>query len=190
MSFFKKLKFKLACRKTAIFFPLLVFSFLEFTTFTSSLSNKPTPSVLALLISLALLGAFIAIFVHNSDSDEYREAIRQAKIIGDLDSVGKMIDSLKKVPVKDGVLKFNDKLIFYSNTYGTRIIVASKITKIFMNTSFYRCKHYNVCIRYRIQNAVTIEMFSAETARALCEALKTTTAPHLLANDTFDEDED
>ena len=189
MSFFKKLKFKLALSKSIIFFPILVFSYLEFATFISSLSNKPTPSVLALLISLALLGVFIAIFVYNSNSDEYREVIRQAKSIGDLDSVGKTIESLKKVPIKDGVLKFNKDLIFYSNVMGTKIIVPSKITKIFMGTSFYKCTHYNVYIFYRIQNAVTIESFSAETARALCERLKITVAPHLLTDDTSDEDD-
>ena len=189
MKFFKKIKFILACRKTIIFLPLPIFSYWEFSSFISSI-NKHNTNVLSLLHGLVFLGAFIAIFIYNSNSDEYRELIRQAKSIGDLDSVGKTIDSLKKVPVKGGVLKFNESIIFYSDTVHTRIIVPSKITKISMHSHFYKCMRYNVNIQYWYKNSLSIESFSAETARALCEAMKVTAAPHLLKSDASDEDED
>ena len=188
MIFYKKTRLLITFRKTWFFISLLLCGLFEFMLFILSIGNGSTPKYTLILQGLVFLGLYAAIFAYNLNSNEYRELIRQAKCIGDLDYVGNTIENLKKIPVKRGVLKFNEKLIFYSDSENTKIILPSKITEITASSYFDRRMIHNVYISYSYENFISIESFTKEASGALCEELKRTVAPHLLSNETSDID--
>ena len=181
MKFFKKMKFKIALNKTLPFgFILPALSFLMLFTFMNSFGNGTPLDFSLLLYSVLFSGLWVVFIMLRMNNNEYKELVRQAELIGDLDTVGNMIDNLKRTPVKGGTLKFNPSLIFYSDTLATRIIVPARITSIEASSNHFRCMHYNVGISYLYEGHVTIEVRSMAEARELCALLKRTVAPHLL----------
>ena len=187
MKFFTKMRIKTAIDKTmpiGLFFPLM--SVCMLSIFISSVSDG-APMLSGLLTALVCLGIYAVILVCLRNNNEYRELIRQAELIGDLDAVGKTIEGLRRIPTKGGVLKANESLIFYTDSICTRIIVPSKITSISESSHFFKCMRYHVNISYLYENHICIEMRSKESAIKLCEELKKTVAPHLSLRSALDD---
>ena len=134
-----------------------------------------------LLYSLVFLAACAFFTICRLNNDEYRELIRQAKLIGDLETVGETIENLKRIPTKGEILKANESFIFHSGILGVKIIIPSKITEIFVNSCYLRgAVRYSVVVHYLTENSISISTFSEESANALCDLLKNMVAPHLL----------
>lgn len=181
MNFFKKQRVKIAFRKMSpLTFSTLFLSCAFFIFFILSITtgNIEFPFLLYSLVFLAACAFFTICRLNN---DEYRELIRQAKLIGDLETVGETIENLKRIPTKDGILKANESLIFHSGILSVKIIIPSKITEILVSSYYHRgAVRYSVVVRYLTENSISISTFSEESANALCDLLKNMVAPHLL----------
>ena len=188
MEFFKRIKLKIAFNKTLPFCLILPsLSFLMLFIFIISLGNGAPLDFKLLLYSVLFLAACVVLIALRMNNNEYKELVRQAKIIGDLETVGNMIENLKSTPVKGGKLKFNESLIFYSDSLSTKLIIPSKITTVYAESHFYKCVHYGVGINYMYENHINIETRSMEEAEELCLMIKKTVAPHLLKENRHED---
>ena len=191
MIFFKKLRLTLFFKKMSLWFLYLpIAALLAFSFARTSLNNgKSTGAgVFFILIGIAVIITLIVVIAKNFNSNEYRELIRQAKIIGDLDTVGKTIDSIENFPTLNGILRFNQDLIFHSDVMGTKIIIPSSITEISTSVFKSRVWLYNVHVRCKYENGISISMSTEEAAKALCDVLKKSVAPHLLESEANNKD--
>ena len=188
MKFFKRIRLKIAFNKTLPFgFILPALSFLMFFFFMNSLGNGTPLDFKLLLYSVLFLAAWVVLIILRMNNNEYKELVRQAETIGDLETVGNMIENLKSTPVKGGKLKFNESLIFYSDSLSTKLIIPSKITTVYAESHFYKCVHYGVGINYMYENHINIETRSMEEAEELCLLIKKTVAPHLLKENRHED---
>ena len=186
MKFFKKVRLQMTIYKMVPWYILLFISFFLLGHFISSIKNKTPLSALpyaSLFVGIASLVVFIILLRHYMNDNEYRELIRQANLLGDLESVGATIHSLRDVPIVKGFLRFNQDVIFYSNQLDTKIVIPSKITEISAYSYFYKCTRYVVRVSYLYENSITIEATTKEASEALCVILKKTVAPHLLTDE-------
>lgn len=186
MKFFKKVRLQMTIYKMVPWYILLFISFFLLGYFISSIKNKTPLSALpyaSLFVGIASLVVFIILLRHYMNDNEYRELIRQAKLLGDLESVGATIHSLSDVPIVKGFLRFNQDVIFYSNQLDTKIVIPSKITEISAYSYFHKCIRYVVSVSYLYENSITIEATTKEASEALCVILKKTVAPHLLTDE-------
>ena len=188
MKFFNKIKFKIAFNKTLPFgFILPALSFLMFFFFLNSFGNGTPLDFKLLLSGILFLAAWVVLIMLRMNNNEYKEFVRQAQILGDLETVGTMIENLESTPVKGGKLKFNESLIFYSDSLSTKLIIPSKITTVYAESHFYKCVCYSVGINYMYENHISINMRSMEEAEKLCLLIKKTAAPHLLKENRHDD---
>ena len=188
MKFFNKIKFKIAFSKTLPFsFILPALSFLMLFFFLNSFGNVTPLDFKLLLSSILFLAVWVVLIMLRMNNNEYKEFVRQAQILGDLETVGNMIKNLKSTPVKGGKLKFNESLIFYSDSLSTKLIIPSKITTVYAESYFYKCVRYSVGITYMYENHISIYMRSMEEAEELCLLIKKTAAPHLLRENRHDD---
>ena len=188
MEFFKKIKWKLSLEAG---FPLtfaltcFIFVFGGFTVSSVFKGNLPDVSVLILFIASILARVLIIYF--NLNRDEYIALMRNAKLLGDPNEIGQSIADMKdSIHIKayttfgKRCLRFNEKLIFYSDFQTVKLVIPSKITEISASSHFYKGMHYTVEILYQYEQHISIETHSQKDAEILCNELKEISAPHLL----------
>ena len=182
MDFFKKIKRRILLNKIPL---LLVASInvvagvmLVFSVLLKKNSNATPTEFFFLLISVGSLAVIINLLRDNND---YREILRQANLLGDIETVGKMLESIPKAKETKDLVIFNESVLFYSGFQSMKLIIPSKITKIFTDTGTYKgVRQYYVRVFYQYEQSIVINAYTQNDAESLCEQLRQTFAQHLI----------
>ena len=184
MDFFKKARYRLFIKNILqlVVMPLLsLFFFAEIIRLLFSQEKNVTYLMILPFMCIVFLIIFINTLRHINN--EYNELLRQAKLLGDIESVGEMLAQINEVKRVKELVKFNEKMLFYSGFQSERIVIPSKITEISTPTNTYKGVRYYVHVLYQYEKSIVIEAYTNADAQSLCEELKRTLAPHLLTAD-------
>ena len=182
MDFFEKIKRRMLLNKLPFILAAGINVVAGVTlVFSGFLKKNSDATPIAFVFILISVGSLAMLIRTLRDNNDYKEILRQAKLLGDIETVGNMLENTPKAKEAKDLVIFNERVLFYSGYQSTKIIIPSKITKIFTDTGTYKgVRQYYVRVFYQYEQSILINAYTQNDAESLCEQLRQTFAQHLI----------